>query len=123
MSRKSVKTKLLGSAFDLSEDFQTDWVNIAQLDNVGFLISTSGVTENDGTFAVEVRNKLSDSDYSEEAELTLSGVPTLNNTDFSTFLNLNQVPADQIRVTFTAPASGTPDGTAEISIHSKTVGA
>lgn len=122
MSRKSVKSRLLGSSYDLSEDFQTEWVNISYLDNVGFLISTSGVTENAGTFAVEVRMK-SDTDSSDAAELTLSGVPTLNNTDAQIFLNLNQVPSTEIRLTFTAPDSGTPDGTAEVWINSKSVGA
>lgn len=122
MSRKSVKTSRLLNNQSLAADFQTEWRTIRFLDNVGFLYSTSGVTDNIGTFAVQVRMMLDNGEYSDPATLTLSAVPTLNDTDATDFINLNQVPADQIRLTFTA-AGGTPDGTADIFINSKSVGA
>ena len=122
MSRKAVKTKRLLAAQSLAADFQTEWINISLGDNVGFLYATSDVTDNQGTFAIEVRMKDDNGLTSDEAELSLSAVPTLADADATDFINLNQVPANQVRLTFTA-AGGTPDGTADIWIHTKSMGA
>jgi hypothetical protein len=119
---KSVKTSRLESSQSLAADFQTDWLTISYQDNVGYLITTSGVTDNLGTFAVEVRMTDSNGNSSNGVPLTLDSVPTLNDTDAEFFINLNQVPATQVRLTFTA-AGGTPDGSAAIFVHSKSVGA
>ncbi len=119
---KSVKTSRLESAQSLAASFSTDWLTIAYQDNVGYLITTSGVTDNTGTFAVEVRMTDSNGVSSDAVALTLDATPTLADTDAEFFINLNQVPATQVRLTFTA-AGGTPDGTAAIFVHSKSVGA
>lgn len=119
MSRKS-KTRQLASAQSLASNFTTDWVNIPFLDNVGIAINTASVTDNTGTFAVEVRMK-DGNDTSDPIELTLSSTPTLADADDDFFINLNQVPATQVRLKFTA-AGGTPDGTAQIWFHTTTIG-
>lgn len=122
MSRKSVKTKRLLSSQSLADDFTSDWINISYLDNVGFLISTSNVSDNTGEFSVEVRMVDDVNNESDPATLTLDATPALNDTDTQFLLNLNQVPANQIRLKFTA-AGGTPDGTCDVYVHTKTVGA
>jgi hypothetical protein len=122
MSRKSVKTRRIYENQSLAASFNSDWINITQLDNVGVNLACNSVTDNTGTFAIEVRLKQPDPElFSEGSTLTLSSVPTLANAAANFFINLNQLPADQFRVVFTA-AGGTPDGTLEMFVHSKTMG-
>jgi hypothetical protein len=123
MSRKHVKTKKLASAQSLAASFQMEWMKVSQLDNVGFVVSTAGVTDNTGTFSVQVRTVDSNTgEASPAATLTLDEVPMLTSTNTTLFINVNQLPADEIRLAF-VPAGGTPDGTAAIWVNSKTVGA
>lgn len=123
MSRKHVKTKKLATAQSLASSFQTEWLNVSQLDNAGFVVSTASVTDNTGIFSVEVRLVNSNTqEVSSAATLTLDSVPQLASTNTTLFININQLPADQVRLSFT-PAGGTPNGTADIWINSKTVGA
>lgn len=122
MSRKSVKTKRLLNDQSLAADFSTDWINISYLDNVGFLVNCNSVTDNTGTFAVEVMCEDSNGNESEAVALTLSATPTLADTDADFFINLNQVPATKVRLTFTA-AGGTPDGTCDVFVNTKSIGA
>jgi hypothetical protein len=122
MSRKSVKTTRLHNDQSLAASFNTEWINISYLDNVGFLINCNSVTDNTGTFGVEVMCEDSNGNESEAVALTLSAVPTLADGPADFFINLNQVPATKVRLTFTA-AGGTPDGTADIFVNSKSVGA
>lgn len=97
----------------LASNFQTSAYEIEMIDNVGLTIETSGVTDNTGTFAVQVRIRENENIVSGWVSLTLSSVPTLANADDSFFVSLNQLPPCEIRVTFTA-AGGTPDGTCDI---------
>jgi hypothetical protein len=122
MSRKSVKTERLYNDQSLAADFTTPWRNISYLDNVGFLINCNSVTDNTGTFSVEVQCVDSNNNESEAVALTMSATPTLADGDADFFINLNQVPATKVRLRFTADG-GTPDGTCDVFIHTKSIGA
>lgn len=126
MARKSVKSQQLESSKTLASNFTTNWVKIPYLDNVGFVINCDSVTDNTGTFAVQVRIKEKEGADANAAAsaattLTLSSTPTLADADDDFFINLNQLPATEVRLSFTA-AGGTPDGTCDIFMHSATVG-
>lgn len=122
MSRKNVKTRRLLTAQSLEASFNSEWINIDYLDNVGFLVNCNNVTDNVGTFSVEVRMKQDENTASEACALTLDSVPTLNDDGADFFINVNQVPANQIRLVFTA-SGGTPDGDCDLWVNTKTVGA
>jgi hypothetical protein len=122
MSRKHVKTKRVESAQSLADNFQTEWIDISSQDNVGILVNCSSVTDNTGTFAVEVRMKDSEGVTSSETALTLSATPTLADTDADFFISVNQLPANQVRLSFTAAGSD-PDGVCDVFFHTKSVGA
>lgn len=111
----------LATAESLAADFETAAVTVLTMDNVGINIATSGVTDNTGTFAVEHRIYKDEQNYSAWAELTLSPAPSLASADDVLFINLNQLPPGQIRVTFTA-AGGTPDGTCDVWVSGCAVG-
>lgn len=121
MARKSVKTRQIEDAQSLAASFQTDWISIPFMDNIGFVINCNSVTDNTGTFGAEVRMVDDAGNASEAVALTLSSVPTLADEAADFFLDLQQIPATQVRVTFTA-AGGTPDGNCDIWVHSKTIG-
>lgn len=103
----------LESSQSLASDFSTDPVTITTLDNVGFTVVTSSVTDNTGTFTVEVRIYKDANNYSDWVALTLSSSMVLADDDASFFVNLNQLPPVQVRISFVA-AGGTPDGTVDI---------
>ena len=124
MARKDFTTPYkLAETQSLAAAFSTQKTNVHLSDNVGILVETSGVTDNLGTFSVEVRmvpaeGKGSPSSW---ATLTLDSVPTLTNSDQSFLINLNQVSFTEIRVSFSA-AGSIPDGTANIWVTSRQVG-
>jgi hypothetical protein len=130
MSRKAVKTRRIVSAQSLATDYTSDWITISQLDNVGITLACNGVSDNTGHFDIDVRMKQPSGDggadgglFSEACELTLSAVPTLADADDNFFIELHQLPADQFRVRYTAAGVGTPDGTLEMFVSTKTIGA
>lgn len=103
-------------AESLAADFQSGATDLNYIDNVGITISTSGVTDNTGTFTIEIRNGENDSWQT----LSLDTPMVLSNADASFNVSLNQVPFSQIRIAFAA-AGGTPDGTATAWIVGKGV--
>lgn len=118
MSRIQHKSTKLETAKSLASSFQTDWINISFLTNCGFIMNCNSVTDNTGTFAVEVRSKKSENEVSDPVELTLSSTPTLADADADLAIDLANVPYDQIRLTFT-PSAGSPDGDADIWLTTK----
>lgn len=118
MSRIQHKSTKLETAKSLASDFNTSWITIKHLDNVGFIMNCNNVTDNTGTWAVQVRSHKSDNEVSEAVELTLSSVPTLADADANLAIDLANVPFDQIRLAFTA-AGGTPDGDADVWMTTK----
>lgn len=114
MSRKTTVKRLLASGESLGASFNSDPVGGDLLDNIGIWLETAGVTDNTGTFAVQVRWFSEDGlTFGPWTALTLSSVPTLADADANFFINLNQIPPAQFRVAFTA-AGSTPDGTCNI---------
>lgn len=115
MRKQLLPAKQLESSKTLASAFQTDWVKIDTADNVGFFIYCTSVTDNTGSFAVEVRPWRDENTLGDPISLTLSSSPTLADADAEFFVNLNQLPNCQVRLNFTA-AGGTPDGSADVWI-------
>jgi hypothetical protein len=118
MSRRNVlKPHVLASAQSLASSFQTDPTNIENLDNIAYAIQTNGVTDNAGTFGVQLRLKKADSpsEVTPWIDLTLDAPPTLNNADNNFYIYLSGLVATEIRLVFTA-AGTAPDGTAALWI-------
>lgn len=99
----------------LASNFQTSAVRVATADNIGIWIYANNVTDNTGSFVVQVRPWRDDNTFGEWVTLTLSADLILSNADEDFFVNLNQLPNCQVRVSFTA-AGGTPDGDCDIWI-------
>ena len=113
----------LESAKSLATDFQSSVINIENIDNIAFIIETSSVTDNTGTFGVQVRFKKPNSptEMTEWISLTLDTAPTLADTDGEFYVYLNGLVATEIRLTFTA-AGSTPDGTVDIWVSGNQTG-
>lgn len=122
MSRKNiVRAFRLKDDQSLAASFTTAATNVDYLDNIGFIVTTSGVTNNVGTFGVQVR--LTDAEHntsSDWVDLSLSGTPTLANANLSFAINLTQLPFSEVRLQFTAGGIG-PDGTADVWIEVKEI--
>jgi hypothetical protein len=124
MGRRTVaRLYQLNENESLAASFTTTPFTNSQVDNVGFMIGTSAVTDNTGTFAVEWRGFKENPDTSTPwVTLTLDTTVQLNNADDNILVNLNQLPPGQVRLSFT-PAGGTPDGTANIWVTGNALGA
>ena len=116
MSKRVVLPYNLKTAESLGLAFSTAAVSVRYTDNVGIFIKTASVTTNTGSFIVE-----GTIDGTNWFDFGLSPALTLANTNTTFAVNLNQVPFDQVRVSFT-PSVTTPNGTALISIMAKSVG-
>lgn len=114
--RGFLKGKQIESAMSLSGgDTESEIFNIPRsLANVGIIIETSGVTDNQGTFDVQYRIN-NDKEQSGWATLTLGSTPTLSDADATLLINLNQIPPGDVRIAYNS-AGVTPDGTAAIWI-------
>lgn len=97
----------------LASSFQTTAYEIESIDNIGFVIDCNNVTDNTGTFAVQVRIREDENVVSDWVSLTLSSAPTLANAAAEFFVSINQLPPCEVRLSFTA-AGGTPDGDCDI---------
>lgn len=124
MARKNVlKPYLSVTSQSLATNFQTNPTNITNLDNIGIILDCVSITDNTGTFKVQVRNKNFDTGWTSNwGDLTLDTAITLANAATCIPVNLNQVPAwTEFRISFTA-AGGTPNGNVTISITANQVG-
>ena len=116
MAKRVVLPYDLKTAESLGVAFSTAAVSVRYTDNVGIFIKTASVTTNTGSFIVE-----GTIDGTNWFDFGLSPTLTLANANTTFAVNLNQVPFDQVRVSFT-PSVTTPNGTALISIMAKSVG-
>lgn len=124
MARKNLATptKVL-SAQSLAANFNGPAMDVSYFDNVWITADCTGITDNMGTFSVEVRNIPAEGKGppSNWGTLTLDTVPTLTNVNEVIQINLNQVPFSQFRLVFSA-AGGTPDGIADVWYTARQVG-
>lgn len=103
----------ISSAQSLAADFESDVVSIETSNNVGIWIDASSVTDNTGTFTVQVRAYKDANNASAWADLTTTY--SISDADVVFFRKEVTLPPCQIRVAFVA-AGGTPDGVADIWI-------
>lgn len=114
MSRKQLLPAVkINSATSLATSFQTSAIRVETADNIGVWIYCNSVTDNTGTFAIQLRPWRDNNTYGDWITLTLDTVPTLAGADADFFVNLNQIPNCQLRASFVA-AGGTPDGNCDI---------
>lgn len=116
MPKRVVLPYDLEAAKSLATSFSTAAVSVRYTDNVGVYIKTASVTANTGTFLIE-----GTIDGTNWFDFGVSPGLILGDADAEFAVNLNQVPFDQVRVSFT-PGGGSPDGTAQITIMAKSVG-
>ena len=114
MSVRRNATKKLLSAQSLGSSFQTDATVINFQDNIGYLISCTGITANTGTFTPQVRTL--DSGW---FDLTLDTPAVLSNADVNIEINLNQIPHEEVRLKFTDSGG---DGVCDIYVCGKGLG-
>ena len=115
MSRKQLlQANKISDGQSLAANFQTDPVMIETADNVGlWIVVPAGITDNTGTFTVQVRAYKDQNNFSAWADL--STTYTLADAAATFFRKELGLPNCQIRVSFVA-AGGTPDGTCDIWI-------
>lgn len=119
-SRDLIVGANLSNAVSLAASFNTGFVPVRDVDNIGFTIETTGVTTNDGTFIPQVRILKDNNNFSGWIDLTLDTPIVLANADISVFVNLNQLPPCQVRIKYTQ-GSSTPNGTVVIWASGKGV--
>lgn len=123
MGRKHVApAKQLESAKTLASDFQTSVYEVNQGDVVAFVIDCNSVTDNTGTFTVQVRFRKDKNTVTSWVDLTLDSTPTLANAAEEFYIQLSNLVADEVRISFVA-AGGTPDGTCDIWAKHMSIGA
>lgn len=124
MARKNLATPTrVLIAQSLATSFNGPAMDVSYFDNVWITADCTAVTDNIGTFSVEVRNIPAEGKGSPSSwgTLTLDTVPTLVNSSQVVQINLNQVPFSQFRLVFTA--NGTvPDGVADVWYTARQVG-
>ena len=98
---------------DLSASGETPAINVEAFRYCGIVISTSGVADNTGEFAIEVSNA-----GSGWAPLEADGLPALADANADLASGLVLAPFDRVRVAFTAAGSA-PDGTAQVFVTLK----
>ena len=119
MSVLRTAAKKLLSGQTLGSSFQTDLTDIKYMHNVGYAISCTGVTSNTGEFKVEARIKIDENEYSSWMELEFSTPIQLTDADKDIIINLNQLPFNQVRLTFTDTAG---DGVCDVFVSAKGIG-
>jgi len=116
MPKRVVLPYDLETTKSLASSFSTAAVSVRYTDNVGVYVKTSSVTANTGSFIIE-----GTIDGTNWFDFGVSPGLVLVDADAEFAVNLNQVPFDQVRVSFT-PGGGSPDGTVKIAIMAKSVG-
>lgn len=114
MSRHNLLTaKKISDGQSLAANFQSSAVTIETANTVGIWLDASGVTDNTGTFTVQVRPYKDANNLGSWASLTTTY--QLANAAAVFFRKEENLPPCQIRVSFVA-AGGTPDGSVDIWI-------
>lgn len=110
-SRDFFQGAKIATAQDLDTSFESDPVKVSRVNQIGFNVSTSGVTAGTGTFQVQHRVWVDDNHCSAWTTLTLDSTPTMASADAQFLLDVT-VPPGQVRVKYTE--SGSADGTCDI---------
>lgn len=114
MSRTNILSATkISSSQSLGASFQTDPVMIETANNVGIWLDATSVTDNTGTFSVQVRPYKDANNFG--PWVSLATTYTLANAAASFFRKEENLPACQIRVSFVA-AGGTPNGSVNVWI-------
>lgn len=123
MGRKNlIRPYKLLTAQSLAVDFETEPSNIENVDNFAYLIDATGITDNTGSYGVEIRYKIANtSELSAWVPLSLSEASIYADVDTKFYIYLNGLVASEVRLTFVA-AGGTPDGVATIWISGNMIG-
>lgn len=116
MGRKNnVYYDVIESAKSLASSFTTTEFNVESVDNVGFIISTSGVTANTGTFVIQKRYQAKDNPVNVTSWANVGSTLVLANANAVAELTINQTVPCQLRISFT-PGGGSPNGTCAITM-------
>lgn len=118
MGQKNITRKRLASAASLAAAYVSESTEVTNLDNIGYAVTTAGITDNTGTWSVQGRNTDGRGNASGWFTLTLTSTPTLANANVNFGIDVIDFPWNEVRLAFT-PAGVTPDGTAEIFITVK----
>ncbi len=102
MRKNQIVPVQLESAMVLTDDISTIAIGVNTVDNVGFWLVTTGITNNTGTFYVEIRALKDENHYSPWVALTLDDNLVVANADVAFFINLNQLPPCQVRLSLVA---------------------
>lgn len=115
MSRKNVIRgyKVIADG-DISTNLVSEVTNVTNLDNVGYLVEWSG-TSPSGTISVEVQ-----SGPSGWCPLDFGSPISVSGNSGSIVLNINQIPFENIRVSYAATSGS---GLLNVTLSSKVVGA
>lgn len=122
MASKYVALKRLATAQSLAASFQSEATNIKDMDVIAWKISTSGITDNTGTFTAQVRDKDPvTNQFGDWITLDFTPAATLADADTTLYCEAT-VRAVEARLAF-VPAGGTPNGTAQIWVNAARTGA
>ena len=123
MARKNLITgfQLLDNQ-SLGASFTSAPTNVENLDNLTYLISTAGITDNTGQFYVQGRIKKDINRYSDWNTFSFSpAIAALADGNVTFSIELYGICYTEVRLGFTA-AGGTPDGTADVWVQANQVG-
>lgn len=121
MGRKNVAAKKLSSAQSLAASFFSPVTDTTKMDNISYIVETSGITDNTGTFTLQARNKHSDNLNDQSQWIDLVSAAALANADTAFGIDAD-IKFSETRLKFVA-AGGTPNGTCNIWFQGKVVGA
>lgn len=126
MSRKNVVPYHLLRSQSLASSFTSPVTTVNYMDNISYEIDII-TTDSVGSFAVEVSNSYQVDNTTGTvinagtwAQLNLGGTPVVNATNDSIIINLNQIPYNAVRLSYTANTPGT--GTCEAYLLARQIG-
>ncbi len=122
MANKNFARKKLATAQSLAADFVTEATNIDNLDKIAWTISTSGITDNTGTFSAQVRDR--DATVHDDGawiDIDFTPAPTLADADTTMTCFITETAWSEARLKFTA-AGTVPNGTAQIWVKAERKG-
>jgi hypothetical protein len=85
----------------LGATWQSEPITLSTVSRLAFSVSTSGITNNVGTFSVQHRVYKDVNNYSDWVTLTLSSTPTLADANDQILIDVS-VPPGQVRLVFTS---------------------
>ena len=123
MASKGFARKRLATAQSLATSFFSEATNVDNLDKIAWTVSTSGVTDNTGTFSFQVRDKdTTTNEFGDWIDIDFTPVPSLSDANTTMYLFATEIEASEARLKFVA-AGVTPNGTAQIWVKSSRNGA